>query len=319
MASAPVMGSQLRGGNIDAAFFVAAVPTEALKAVLADDQFRLLSIDRGRVARLLGGSALKLSEFPPETYGCQPAGAPAVETIATRTLLATTTDLDSFDVGKITKVLFEGAAFLNVEGDEETMAMNIASLPLHPAAAHYYQEAGHLPKPPKIDWLEVTYYSLAILVILLGGYQGLIRLRRDRIHNEVGRRIFQISVASSEPYSVKKLMEIRSEIGDRVRKRWWQPDELDKSRWQISEGLIDNRIRNAKENLTRALLSEIRALRSQGDLDAPQRRQLYATLEERSWKHLENGELDEPQHSLLLKVIRETLGSSSAKSAAADG
>ena len=75
----------------------------------------------------------------------------------------------------------------------------------------------------------------------------------------------------------------------------------------------------AKENLTRGLLSEIRALRGQKDLDATASRERYSALEERCWKHLENGELDEPQHSLLLKVIRESPGSSSAKSAAADG
>ena len=316
--SVPEMVHQLHGGEIDAGVFVGGVPSQALQTVLADDQFRLLSIDRRKMAKMLG-PALRVSEISRGRYGCQPEGEPAVETIATRSVLVTREDLPRFDVGEITRVLFEGEGFLGIEGGAKTMALDLPSLPLHPAAVGYYREAGYLPKPTEIDWPQATYNSLAILVILLGGFQGLRKLRWDRIHNEVGRRIFEISVASSEPYSVKKLMEIRSEIGERVRKRWWQPGEVDKSRWRISEGLLENRMRNAKENLTRALLSEIRALRNQGGPDAPQRRQLYATLEERSWKHLENGELDEPQHSLLLKVIRESPGSSSAKSAAADG
>ena len=147
----------------------------------------------------------------------------------------------------------------------------------------------------------------------------LLKLRRDKISNETARRIFAISVSASELHSVHRLLIIRSEIDGYVRRRWWAPDELDRSRWQALVNLIESRKKEAQENLTRALLTEIRAHRAQGDLDAAQRRELYAALEERSWKHLENGELDEPQHSLLLKVIRESPSSSSANSAAADG
>ncbi len=160
---------------------------------------------------------------------------------------------------------------------------------------------------------------MAILVILIGGTQGVLRLRRDKIHNEVGRRVFEISVGASEPHSVQRLVIIRSEIDERVRKRWWTADELDRARWQALMNLIESRKKEAQENLTRALLSEIRALRNERDRDAAASREHYSGLEERCWKHLENGELDEPQHSLLSKVIRESPGNSSAKSAAADG
>ena len=154
---------------------------------------------------------------------------------------------------------------------------------------------------------------------MIGGYQGILKLRRGRVHNEVARRIFEISVSASELHSVQRLVIIRSEIDGRVKRRWWTSDELDRSRWQVLVNLIESRKKEAQENLTRALLREMRAHRAQGDLDAAQRRELCAALEERSWQHLENGELDEPQHSLLLKLIRESPGSLSAKSAAADG
>ena len=313
MAPAPVMASQLRGGTIDAAFFVAAVPTEALKAALEDDQFRLLSIDPARMGMLLGGAALEISEFLPETYSCQPVGSPAVDTVATRTLLVTTTDIDSVNVGQITRVLFEGAAFLNVEGGEETMAMNIPSLPLHPEAVSYYQHKGFLPRPLTVientaEWVETAGQALTILVILVAGYKGVVKLRRDQTANEIGRRIFQAPVSTRDAHSVQRLVIIRSEIDDRVKQRWWAPKELDKSRWRDLQLLINSRISQAKENLTRVLLAEIRAVRAQGDLDSAQRGELLASVEERSWKHLENGELDQSQHDLLSKLVIEGSG-----------
>ena len=317
--SVPEMVHQLHGGDIDAGVFVGGVPSQALQTVLADDQFRLLSIDRRKMAKMLG-PALTVSPISPGTYGCQPEGEPAVETIATRSVLVTREDLPRFDVGEITRVLFEGEAFLVIEGGAKTMAADLPSLRLHPAALDYYQEAGHLPAPPPpFDWSSFTWRSLASLAILIAGYQGLLKLRRGRVHNEVARRIFEISVLASELHSVQRLVIIRSEIDGRVKRRWWTSDELDRSRWQALVNLIDSRKKEAQENLTRALLREMRAHRDQWDLDAAQRRELYAALEQRSWKHLENGELDEPQHSLLLKVIRESPGSSPAKSAAADG
>ena len=315
--SVPEMVNQLHGGDIDAGVFVGSIPSQALKTALADDQFRLLSIDRRKMAKMLG-PALTVSRILPGTYGCQPEGDPAVETIATRSVLVTRENLPQFDVGEITRVLFEGAGFLGI--DEKTMGEPLPSLPLHPAALGYYQEAGHLPAPPPpFDWSAVTWRSLASLAILIAGSQGFLKLRRDRIANEIGRRIFAISVSASELHSVQRLVTIRSEIDGRVQSRWWTPDELDRSRWQALVNLIESRKKEAQENLTRALLREMGAHRDQGDLDAAQRRELYAALEQRSWKHLENGELDEPQHSLLLKVILESSASSSVKSAAADG
>lgn len=313
----PEMVNQLHGGDIDAGVFVGSVPSQALQTVLADDQFRLLSIDRRKMAKMLG-PALTVSRISPGTYGCQPEGEPAVETIATRSVLVTRENLPQFDVGEITRVLFEGAAFLGI--DEKTMGEPLPSLPLHPAAVGYYRKLGLLPAPPPpFDWLTATWKNLASLAILIAGSQGFLKLRRGKVHNEVARRIFEISVSASELHSVQRLVVIRSEIDGRVKRRWWTSDELDRSRWQVLVNLIESRKKEAQENLTRALLREMRAHRAQGELDAAQRRELYAALEERSWKHLLNGELDEPQHSLLLKVIRESPGSSSAKSAAADG
>jgi TRAP transporter TAXI family solute receptor len=301
--SVPEMVCQLHGGEIDAGFFVGAVPSEAIKTILADDRVRLLSIDRPMMAKMLG-SALEVSRIAPGTYGCQLVGEDAVETISTRAVLVTTKDVP-FDVGRITRILFEGAHYLGVEGGAEAMARGDFSIPLHPAAVGYYRKAGYLPSRIRFDWLAAAWRSLAIIVILVGGYQGVLKLRRDRVANEVGRRVFAISVSASEPDSVRKLVEIRSEIEERVRNRWWRREELDKSRWRSLSGLIESRINEAKENLTRSLLTEIRAVKGSDGLAATARDERFSVLEERIWKHMEHGELTESQHHLLLKVFRE--------------
>ncbi len=129
------MVNELHGGDIDAAFFVSSVPSAAVRTLLADNRLRLLSIDRRKMAKMLGGP-LTVSEIAPGTYQCQPEGSSAVGTIATRTVLVTTEDLP-FDVGRITNILFEGNAFLGVEGGAKAMAANLPSLRLHPAARGY--------------------------------------------------------------------------------------------------------------------------------------------------------------------------------------
>jgi TRAP transporter TAXI family solute receptor len=301
--SIPQMVSQLHGGDIDAGFFVDEVPSEALETILADDQIKLLSINRTKMANMLG-PALWASRIDPGTYPCQLEDEPAIETISTRTVLVTTESLP-FDVGKITRILFEKAAYLRMDEDADAMAWDSFSIPLHPAAIGYYREAGHLPSPESFDWLTATWRVLAILVILVGAYQGLLKLRRDKVSNEISRRVFAVSVATTEPASVRKLVEIRSEIDRRVKNRWWRLDEVDKSRWRTLNNLIESRIREAKENLTRALLTEFRTIRGQNGQGDGRRGEEFCALEERIWKHLENGELDEPQHSLLLKVRRE--------------
>jgi hypothetical protein len=69
--------------------------------------------------------------------------------------------------------------------------------------------------------------------------------------------------------------------------------------------LIESRINEAKENLTRSLLTEIRAVKGSDGLAATARDERFSVLEERIWKHMEHGELTESQHHLLLKVFRE--------------
>ena len=215
LLSVPDMVARLHSGEIDAGFFFSHVPTEALKTIAHNDQFRLLSIDPGSVAGQLV-SALTISHIEPGTYRAQREGEPAIDTVSTLVVLVAREDLP-FNVGKITEALFEGTAFLGIDGGVEFMARDLPSLPLHPDAERYYKEAGMLPPDEKWDWLTATWRSLAILVMLVAGYQGILKLRRDRTANEIGRRIIAISLEPDEPDSVHKLLEIRTgEIRKRV-------------------------------------------------------------------------------------------------------
>ena len=128
--SGPEMVAQLSAGDIDGAVMVEAVPSQILLTALENDGIRLLSVDRGKLAKIISGAALTVTKIEPGTYGCQPPGAPAVDTVATRTVLVTAEDTE-LDVSKITRVLFQGAAFLGVKDGGASMAVELPSLPLH--------------------------------------------------------------------------------------------------------------------------------------------------------------------------------------------
>lgn len=302
------MVSRLQSGEIDMGFFVSYVPSGAMKAILNDDTIKLLSL--GAKERVpMTGAVFAASMIEPGTYGSQKKGEPAIQTIATRAVLVTTEDLPA-NVEKITRTIFKGAAYLGIDGDPKKMAEPLPSLPLHPGAKEYYQKAGLLPAPPHpFDWLFVwltaTWRTLAIMVMLVAGYKGTIMLKRDRTANEIGRRIFAISTEATEQGSATKLSEIRQEIQDRVRRRWWFPGELDKPRWQFLRDIIDARIEEAKGKLMLALVAEIRATAQANVKEGVAAQVLFNALTLRVWDFFERGELDASQHGLLLKLIQE--------------
>ncbi len=165
-----------------------------------------------------------------------------------------------------------------------------------------------LPPDEIWDWLTAIWRSLAILVILVAGYQGILKLRRDRTSNEIGRRVFAISLEPEEPDSVHKLLEIRTrEIRERVRWRWWHVGELDKSRWRYLHDLINYRIKGARENLTRAIAEELRTVEQETGLGDAARLDMLRSLQERVWRCFEKGELDASQHGMLRGAIQDSM------------
>jgi hypothetical protein len=227
------------------------------------------------------------------------------------------------DVEAITKAILEGEAYLGVEGGGEAMAEELRSLLLHPGAKAAYQEKNLMPRPiPDLDramgvWDEifaVTWRGLAILVILAAGYQGFIRFLRDRKSHELSERILAISLEASDPKSVEKLLEIRD--GDLldcvVDTEWFRTDKLDVSRWRYLQDLVNDRVKQAKENLTAALADDLREVAKQKDLSPSERHQRLRGLEESVWRYFQKGEMDASHQRLLLEVVEQSLRSEPA-------
>ena len=306
------MVEQLNAGQIDAGFFTAAVPSEALKRILADPTMRLLSVDPQKLTKLSG--ALTLMEIDAGTYGSQLVNEPSVKTVGTQSVLVTTED-PRIDVGAITRAVFEGAGFLEIDGGTEALATNLPDIPLHPEAVAYYQQSGHLPYVPQflgialslwLTWVRIVGGGLLIPAMLFAACQWILKIRRDRVTNEVGRRVFGVSVEAAEPHSVKQLLSIRREIRGRVKRRWWQGGEIDKERWRVLEGLVNLGVDEAKQQLERALITDIRQPPDRIQHDSTEFSRYYGALRERIWKHLENGELDAEQHGRLFDILADS-------------
>ncbi len=309
LLSVPDMVARIHNGELDAGFFMSAVPSEALRTVVNDSRNRLLSTDPQSVAGLLG-PAVRSTRIPPGTYVVQLPGE-HIDTVSTWAVLVARQDLSLELVKTITSAIFETQDFLRIPGGESAMSQDLNSLELHPGALAYYQDADIYPSPDTItlaDLLDMSWRALAILVILVGGYQGILKLRRDRTSNEIARRILAISVDAGEPDSVNKLLEIRTrEIRERVRWRWWRLGELDKSRWRYLHDLINHRIDGARDNLTRAIAEELRAVEQETVLGDAARLDSLGSLQERVWRCFEKGELDASQHGMLTGAIRDSM------------
>jgi TRAP transporter TAXI family solute receptor len=316
--SVPEMVNRIHNGEIDAGFFVSYIPSEVLKTIVNDESIRLLSVDTGRVVGLLS-AALRLGTID-DRYRAQHEGEAAIDTVSTRAALVAREDMPDDDVEAITKAILEGEAYLGVKGGGEAMAQELRSLPLHPGAKAAYQEKNLIPRPiPDLDramgvWDEafaVTWRALAILVILVAGYQGFIRFLRDHKSDELSERILAISLEASDPKSVEKLSGIRD--GDLlecvVDTEWWRGGKLDVSRWRYLHDLINDRMKQAKENLTAALADDLRELGKQKDLNRSERRERLRGLEEKAWRYFQKGEMDASHRQLLLEVVEQGIRS----------
>ncbi len=297
--SVPDMLDRINNGEIAAGFFVSHVPSEAVKTILDNEEIRLLSIEPKKMTKLVG-SAIRASRIAAVRYGCQLEGEPAVETLETRAVLVTTEDLP-FNVQTITEAVFEGAGILGLE--KEAMATDL-SIPVHPEARKYYKKAGLIPSKPPFDWLAAAWRSLACIVILVTGYRGFLHWGREKTARLSRQRIYDVSVKMGEPHSVERLFKIRRDIRECIRKKWWQGGKLDEARRRNLEKLIAERISDARAALTTELLTEIRTVAKDKELDRKGKLESFTSLEEQIWTHIESGELNESQHAFLMGLIQ---------------
>jgi TRAP transporter TAXI family solute receptor len=300
--SARDMVRRIHSGEIDAGFFVSYMPSLAVKTVLGNTEIKLLSVSPRRIVDMIG-PALNLTEIPPQEYDCQLEGEPAVKTIATRAVLVTREIQPQ--VRKITQAIFEGEAFLDIEGGVETMRAELPSIRLHPAARKYYQKAGYLPSKPPINWLfQLVWYFLTSTVIIIGGAKSLVEWRRHRSRNGIGRKILDIEITPEAGKSeLAALAEIRKDILDRVQLRWWRRGELNKNRWQYLDDLIERRISLVRDTRIRAMLKEIYAVKEDTGLDRELRQERYDGLETRMRDCFDRGDLDKSEYGFLVGVL----------------
>jgi hypothetical protein len=249
------------------------------------------------------GPALGVAKIEPGTYGAQLEGEPPIDTVTTWAVLVAHKDIPE-DVETITRAVFEGAAFLGISQTTEGMARNLPSLPIHPGARDYYEEAGLLPSW-SVDWLTVAWRSLAILVMLAGACRGYLTMRRDATRSGFTRQLLEIPTDADYSSPTADLRVVSQEVRERAHWKRWERGHLDQSRVSELEVLIATRIEEARRNRRQRVLAELRVLWALPALDEKTLLERYASLEEEIWIDLENGELDSSRHKLLLDVIRE--------------
>jgi hypothetical protein len=136
--------SNLKDGNIDAAFLTAGHPTAAVQDIAAVRSIRLLPLDDILASRLM-------AQYPFYTKAIVPAGTyrgvdSSTPTIAVKAMLVVSSKLDAVTVENMLKQLFANKARLDAAhrmGALITMqgALDGMSLPLHPGAEKYYGKA----------------------------------------------------------------------------------------------------------------------------------------------------------------------------------
>lgn len=314
------MVHRIHSGEIDAGFFVSGTPSQAVQTLLNDPELALLRIGSVEQARIVESAAFTpaMIKLDSAAAGLREA-APSIPTLATQAVLVTAEDLP-FDVKTITAAIFEGAAFLASKGSAETegeaktrvrrMAEDLPSLPLHPDARAYYEEAGYLPASETwveqfIAWLTATWRTLTILVILVTAGGAFIKLKRDRTANRFGRGVLTVPLEMSEPSAVSKLLEIQTQLLERVHRRWWQLGELDKPRWRYLHDLIEDRVRQAQEKRAQVLIGEFRQHGEDSSGEQAQRRGSQTILAQRLWQLFETGELEASQYELLMNLVQK--------------
>jgi TRAP transporter TAXI family solute receptor len=294
------MVDRIHGGDIDAGFFISRVPSMAVRSLLDHDQIRLLPVEPAKMTKLVGPT-LSASRIPPGTYACQLEGEPGIESIETKALLVTTANLP-FDVYKITEAIFEGAAFLDM--DDKSMAAVRPSIPLHPDTEDYFRKAGYLPKPPHVEVLRQFWYLLAILAIILTGYQGLLIRGRNKTARQHRIDIYSVPIDADNPNAVSLLFEIREELIGKIRLKELPFWRLDESRRQELKAIIAERISVARENQTRMLFRKIIDSYKEKSKELVST-ELALALEEEIRTRFEKGDLDEAQHRFLMDTLRD--------------
>jgi len=129
--------ARMRGGQLDAVFVTAAVPTRALQQLGARPGFRLLPIKGSVLAALMQARpGLTPITLPPNAY---PQQKEAIQTAASAALLLTTVEAPDAEVRRVTELVF--SRMTQQAGSTDVVKVSAANelrgvtVPLHPGAA----------------------------------------------------------------------------------------------------------------------------------------------------------------------------------------
>ena len=166
-----------------------------------------------------------------------------------------------------------------------------------------------LPDEDWDDWLAnkitVTWKMVAIAVVFVAMCGGLLELKRKRNTDLIGWRILCVSLAGDTPEGAGQLRKIRFEIQERVKMRWWNWAELGWQRWQYLHNLIDDRIKEVRENSSWSMIRETHSIRENAELRSEERDKLYSILEARAREIFAHGEIDASQRDVILHLIQD--------------
>jgi TRAP transporter TAXI family solute receptor len=288
--------SRLRTGDIEIAFFMAAPGNRTIADLVAEKDIRPLTLDPTTEGDITNETVFEMSGVEIGTGD----SLLRVRAVSTPVLLVANEHVD--DVYEITDaILGRAESFLDMEPG--SLVKRVKPFSIHPDAMQAFREHRLALTPASwFQWQDVGT-TLAILVILTGAVSAVVRFKRDRISNEIGRRVVAISIDAEEPDTIAHLVTMRHEIDERVRRRWWRIGEIDQRRWQHLYGMIESRMTIARVNLARWLAGAIRHLVARDDLDPRARLRRFETIERRVWESFTLGEIDADQKQLLTSTL----------------
>ena len=136
--------TQLKNGDIDAAFFTLGLNATVVEELSKQCKIRLIGIDDATAKKLKNTYSYVDCTIPKDTYNGQ---SDEVGTVAVKAVLIVNDRLSTDDVKKLTKLVFDNAQELQltVSADVDITtekAVDGVKIPFHKGAAEYYAEKG---------------------------------------------------------------------------------------------------------------------------------------------------------------------------------
>lgn len=207
----------LRRGEIDAYFIVIALGSPVISDILNKTPTRLVAIDQAAALRL-SLPALRPGMIPTGTYGgARPTPPSDLPTVAERTLLITTPDVDTGAIYDLTRIIREGRQELVAAERRAALIEPVADpfeegLPINPGAAEYFRRDQPLFV---VEYAETMGFLLSAGMLIASALWQL-KVRSDRQaknradnHNA---KIIELTEQAQTAQSRRELDAVRHEL-----------------------------------------------------------------------------------------------------------